>query len=56
VTAAHDRLLAEGTQLFLRARTTPDPGRCAVELSIGENALEFAPDEVAALFRRLVED
>jgi threonine aldolase len=56
VTAAHQRLVeATGTQLFLRVRTAPDPGRCSFEVTVGENALQLAPEEVARLVRELVQ-
>ncbi|TVT19447.1 threonine aldolase [Amycolatopsis acidiphila] len=52
---AGEELIAErGVQLFLRARSSPDPSRCSFEVSVGENALEFTPTEVAELVRDLV--
>ncbi|MCO1656349.1 threonine aldolase [Pseudonocardia sp. S2-4] len=55
VERAHAELLAEtGVQLFGYLRSAPDPGRCSFEVSVGENAVELAPDEVAALVRELV--
>jgi threonine aldolase len=49
-------LLAEhGTQLFGRLRSSPDPRRCSFEVSVGLNALELSPAEVAALIRELVD-
>jgi threonine aldolase len=48
-------LLAEtGVQLFPRVRTMPDPRQCAFEVSVGENAMEFAPEEVVALLHELL--
>lgn len=44
-----------GVQLYGRLRSGTDPGRCAFEISVGENAMEFTPDEVAALIRELLE-
>lgn len=44
-----------GTQLFPRVRSEPDPGRCSFEVSVGPNAMELAPAEVAALIRELVD-
>ncbi|HEY8144925.1 MAG TPA: beta-eliminating lyase-related protein [Kofleriaceae bacterium] len=44
-----------GTQLFGRVRSSPDPTRCSFEVSVGENAMELAPAEVAALIRELVD-
>jgi threonine aldolase len=52
--AGEDLIAARGIQLFSRAQTDPLPGRCKFEASIGENAMDFAPDEVAALVRELV--
>ncbi len=48
-------LLAEqGILLFPRLRSAPDPGRSSFEVSVGPNALELSPSEVAALIRELV--
>ncbi|MGW6928507.1 threonine aldolase family protein [Lentzea sp. NPDC054927] len=49
------RNLAEdtGIKLFLYVRSNPDPRRCAFEVSVGINALDFAPREVAELIRGL---
>jgi threonine aldolase len=55
VDRAHAELLAAtGTQLYGYLRSAPDPGRCSFEVGVGENALELAPAEVAALVRQLV--
>ncbi|GLY91757.1 threonine aldolase family protein [Actinoallomurus iriomotensis] len=49
-------LLAEtGVQLFPRVRSLPDPRRCAFEISVGENAMEFTPDEVVGLVHELLD-
>ncbi|MDH2427669.1 beta-eliminating lyase-related protein [Sphaerisporangium sp. TRM90804] len=49
-------MIAEhGTQLFPRLRTSPDPTRCAFEVSVGENAMEFSPAEVVSLIRELLD-
>ncbi|MEV0196273.1 hypothetical protein, partial [Nonomuraea sp. NPDC050691] len=48
-------ILAEhGIQLWGRVRSGPDPSRCSFEVTVGENAMEFTPDEVAALVRDLL--
>ncbi|MFK3980250.1 threonine aldolase family protein [Micromonospora sp. NPDC050397] len=48
-------LLADtGTQLFARVRSAPDPTRSSFEISVGDNAMEFAPDEVVDLLRELL--
>ncbi|WP_433276568.1 threonine aldolase family protein [Pseudonocardia xinjiangensis] len=53
---AQEAMLAEhGTQLFSRTRTSPDPNRCAFEVSVGENAMEFTPAEVVGLLRELLD-
>jgi len=52
--ASEDMLTERGVQLFLRAQTDPLPDRCKFEVSIGENGMDFTPDEVAALVRELV--
>ncbi|WP_205303023.1 threonine aldolase family protein [Nonomuraea montanisoli] len=49
-------ILAEhGVQLWGRVRSGPEPSRCGFEVTVGENAMEFTPDEVAALIRDLLE-
>src|ERR1700722_3911027 len=45
----------EGVQLFLYARPSSTPHWSAFEISVGENALEFSPDEVASLVRDIIE-
>lgn len=55
VERAGSQMIAEkGTQLFLKVRSSPDPSRCAFEISVGENAMEFSPEEVVELVRDLV--
>ncbi|SEH03677.1 L-threonine aldolase [Nonomuraea solani] len=50
VERAGQEILAEhGIQLWGRVRSASEPGRCAFEVSVGENAMEFAPGEVVAL-------
>jgi threonine aldolase len=44
-----------GVQLFPRVRSLPDPRRCAFEITVGENAMEFTPDEVVALLHDLLD-
>jgi hypothetical protein len=40
-------MLAEhGVQVYGRVRSGPDPARCSFEISVGDNAMEFTPDEV----------
>ncbi len=56
VDRAHAALLARtGIQLYGYLRSAPDPRRCSFEISVGENAMEFTPAEVARLVRDLVE-
>ncbi|MDA3628994.1 beta-eliminating lyase-related protein [Saccharopolyspora sp. WRP15-2] len=56
VERAGAQMIAEhGTQLFYKVRSSPDPSRCAFEISVGENAMEFSPAEVVELVRDLVE-
>ncbi|MPZ84085.1 MAG: threonine aldolase [Actinophytocola sp.] len=52
--ARDDMIEAHGVQVFSYAASQPRPDRSAFELSIGENAMDFTPDEVAALIRELV--
>ncbi|TWP49506.1 threonine aldolase [Lentzea tibetensis] len=47
--AARKLLEREGIQLFHRTRSNPDPRRCSFEVVVGVNAVDFTPDEVAAL-------
>jgi threonine aldolase len=48
-------LLAEtGVQLFPKVRSTPDPRRCSFEISVGENAMDFTPEEVVELIHELL--
>jgi threonine aldolase len=47
-------LAEQGVQVFPRVRSLPDPRQCAFEISVGENAMEFTPDEVAGLIRELL--
>jgi threonine aldolase len=44
----------EDVLLFRRSAPAADPGRCVVELTIGEPGLGFAPDEVAGLLAAVV--
>jgi threonine aldolase len=52
--AGAELLAAQGIQLFTRTQTDQLPDRCKFEVSVGETAMDFAPDEVAALVRELV--
>ncbi|GIH26304.1 threonine aldolase [Acrocarpospora phusangensis] len=55
VERAGEEILAEqGNQLFGRVRSNPDPGRCTIEIGVGENAMDFTPDEVVALIHDLL--
>ncbi|WP_207756517.1 threonine aldolase family protein [Nonomuraea cypriaca] len=54
--AAGAAMLAEhGTQLFPRVRSSPDPARSSFEITVGENAMEFTPEEVVGLLHELLE-
>jgi threonine aldolase len=54
-TKARDELLAErGVQVFGHVRAESVPGRCRFEITISENSMEFAPDEVAELIDEVV--
>ncbi|MFJ2032752.1 threonine aldolase family protein [Streptosporangium sp. NPDC087985] len=47
-------ILAErGIQIFLRVRSSPSPETCGFEICVGENAMDFTPEEVAELIREL---
>lgn len=52
--AAADLLSETGIQVFGYLRSAPDPRRCSFEISVGENAMEFGPEEVVDLIRRLI--
>ncbi|MDP9847131.1 threonine aldolase family protein [Streptosporangium lutulentum] len=55
VEQAGAEILAEhGIKLWGRVRSVPDPTRCSFEVSVGENAMEFTPDEVVALIHDLL--
>jgi hypothetical protein len=51
---ALDLAEAQRVWLFNRASPTPVPGVQLVELTVGEPALEVAPDEAAELFAAVV--
>jgi threonine aldolase len=54
VAAAAQRILEEsGVELPRHPRSSPDPTRCSIELTMGVLSLDFTPQEVAALIRRL---
>ncbi len=53
--AAAAMLADHGAELFRRLRSSPEPTRSSFEVSVGENAMEFSPAEVAALVRELVD-
>ena len=53
-TRARDELIAErGVQVFSYAGLESVPGRCRFEITVGENAMEFAPEEVVELIDEL---
>ncbi|GGO32302.1 threonine aldolase family protein [Micromonospora parathelypteridis] len=52
--AADALLAADGVELFGRVRSAPAPDRCSFEVSVGENAMELAPDEVVTLIHELL--
>jgi threonine aldolase len=55
VERAGAELLAErGIELYSRILTSPDPRRCAFEVIIGENAMDFSPAEVVELLDELL--
>lgn len=55
LTRARDELIAEqGVQVFSYARAESVPGWCGFEIMVGENAMDFSPDEVAELIDELV--
>lgn len=53
--AGADIRARKGIQVFGRILSQPNPRHCAFELTVGENASEWTPQEVAALIRELVE-
>ncbi|MEO3854151.1 beta-eliminating lyase-related protein [Acrocarpospora sp. B8E8] len=55
VEQAGAQILAEhGIQLWGRVRSSPDPDRCSFEISVGDNAMGFAPNEVVTLLHDLL--
>jgi threonine aldolase len=56
VERAGAEMLAEtGVQLYGRVRSVPDSTRCSFEVTVGENAMDFTPEEVVALLHDLLE-
>jgi threonine aldolase len=48
-------LLADtGIEVLGRIRSAPDPDRCSFELTVGEHAMSFAPDEVVGIIHDLL--
>jgi len=55
VVRAGEELLADtGTQVYGYVRSSTDPRTCSFEVTVGEHALDFTPEEVAGLVRDLV--
>jgi threonine aldolase len=52
--AAAELLADHGVQLFTRPRTAPDPATCSFEVTVGENAMAFTPEEVVGHIRDLM--
>ncbi|MFE9187977.1 threonine aldolase family protein [Micromonospora sp. NPDC007208] len=52
--AADALLAADGVELFGRVRSAPAPDRCSFEVSVGENAMDLAPDEVVTFLHELL--
>jgi threonine aldolase len=52
--AGEELINERGVQLFSRTQTDQLPDRCKFEVSVGDTAMDFTPDEVAALVRELV--
>jgi threonine aldolase len=52
--AAADLLAERDVELFPYLRSSPDPGRCSFEITVGEEACAFPPDEVAELIDELL--
>jgi hypothetical protein len=44
-----------GVDLVWRAKTVADPTRCRFEISIGENAMRFTPEEIVKLIHDLLD-
>ena len=53
--AAKEMLDEQGVQVLVRAQSQPLPNRSRCEVNVGENAMDFTPDEVVALVVELVE-
>ncbi|MEQ4302335.1 beta-eliminating lyase-related protein [Plantactinospora sp. B6F1] len=53
--AGAEMVAEHGVQLFPRVRSAPDPRRCSFEVTVGEQAMSFAPDEVVALLHELLD-
>ncbi|MBT2233936.1 low specificity L-threonine aldolase [Nonomuraea sp. NEAU-A123] len=53
--AGADILAEHGLQLWGRVRTNPDPARSSFEISVGDNAMDFTPEEVATLIHEVLD-
>ncbi|MBF9129886.1 threonine aldolase [Plantactinospora sp. S1510] len=53
--AGAEMIAEHGTQLFPRVRTGSDPRRSSFEVTVGEQAMAFAPDEVVTLLHELLD-
>jgi threonine aldolase len=54
-TRVHEELAqSTGLQLFLAARETPDPARCAIEISVSEAAMGIDPGDIASFISELL--
>lgn len=53
VAAAKPILAETGVELPRRPKSSPDPRRCSIELTVGVVSMDFTPREVAELIRRL---
>jgi threonine aldolase len=55
IRASQDMIAERGVQVLSYARGESLPDRSRFEITVGENAMEFTPDEVVAAIRELVE-
>jgi hypothetical protein len=56
VTKASEELAKElGVDLVWRAKTVPDPTHCRFEITVGENAMAFRPEEIVKLIHDLLD-
>jgi threonine aldolase len=52
--AGAEMVAERGMHVFGSVRSSPDPTRCSFEISVGDNAMDFTPDEVVELVHEVL--